>query len=524
MRHYGLVILLFLWAPFSLANEKYLAEAFKSFKTGSYNEALKNLKKVRGSKKVLGTRYYLEGLCHNRLQSFDESLIAFTKAFKFKNKSKDINYEYGQALYANSDLEEAGKAFGKSYKIKYKSASSLYYMGHISQLLEKHKLAKKYFSKLIKEEKKDKNLIQVAYFQHAESSLILVENDSDVRDKVSKKILPVLKKAKKILPKSNTATDIQKRIKEIERQYGLDPNVMINGKVLSEKRWSASISQEISYDSNITLATDVPTSQATQKDSYIFYSTLNADYLFNLAGRYTVKPHITLKNTYHGDRENSEVYQSDSYSLTGGFDNSLEHKLFGQQASFIFGIEHNYTARDRESKKEKILYARSWTFTLGEKFRYFSIGKSGIKFKYKDYKAYQDSLNNKTTTFSFDQVKTTKAGNLFIFFAQADFIDNYNDTSSSTNNYLFRLDYLMPKIAPKYTLNLAMSVAFLDTKEQSATRGTEKTYTPSIKITKSIGKNLSATMAFDYIKNTSLNKSSYEYTKTITNFEVKYNF
>ena len=77
-----------------------------------------------------------------------------------------------------------------------------------------------------------------------------------------------MKKALEELPRSALAKDISDRIRELERQYNLDPNIMRNGRPLPEKRWSLGFSQELRHDRNITLGTDVPSSAATQKESF----------------------------------------------------------------------------------------------------------------------------------------------------------------------------------------------------------------------------------------------------------------
>ncbi len=498
----------------------YLIEAFKNFKTGSYTTALESLKKARGNQLVLGTRFYLEGLILNRLQRYDEALISFSKAIRYQNKSEDLYYEYGQALYANSDLVKARIAFKKSVESNFKINSSLYYVAHISQLLEEHKLARNSYIQLIKKTKKDKKLQQIASFQLSESYLSLAENRDDAARLVDKYVIPGLKKAYGILPKAPLAEDIEKRRKEIERQYGLDPNLMKNGRVLSKDRLNIRFRHEFRYDSNITLATDIPTAASLQKDTFIHETNLNMQYLLQAAGRFTFTPFLRLRNTYHTDRESSTVFKNDTYNITTGLRNTYEHTLFKKQANFIFDVDYVYIGRDSLGVKERPYFSRATSFTFGERFRLFNFGPTTIKYQYKDYYAYTNTLFNKTTSFSIDQIKSTAAGNLFIFLFRADFIDQYNNPTASQDNYLFRTDYLIPEIFPTFTLNLALSVSFLDTLAQKATRGTEKTYTPSVELRKSINKSMSASLGYDYTRNVSLDKSNFDYKKHIVRFEL----
>lgn len=501
-------------------SNRHLIEAFKLFKISSYSKALDSLNKARGNKKVLGTRFYLEGLILNRQQRYDEALTAFEKALKYQNNSPDLYYEFGQALYANSDLIKARVAFKKSADSGFKKESSLYYVAHISQLLEEHRLARDTYVKLIKSTTKDKKLQQVARFQLSESFLALAENRDDAARLVDKYVIPSLKKAYDVLPRAPLAKDIERRKKEIERQYGLDPNIMKNGRTLSPKRLSVRFQHQFRYDSNITLATDVPTAQSLQADTFIHETNFNMQYLAQAASRFTFTPFFRVRNTYHTDRENSSVFRNDTYNITAGSRNTYEHTAFGKEASFLFDIDYVYIGRSNNGEKVRPFFSRATTFTFGERFRFFNFGPTTIKYQYKDYLAYTETLFNKTNSFSIDQIKAMANGNLLIFLFRADLIDQYNNTNASQNNYLFRTDYIMPEIFPTYTLNLAMSISFLDTLEQSAARGTEKMYTPSIDLRKKINNHMSASIGYNYTRNVSQDKQNFDYKKHVINFEL----
>jgi tetratricopeptide (TPR) repeat protein len=484
--HVASLLALLITSPNLLAQEDPMSSALKNFKTGRYNGCVEELAKIQsGTKAFLGTRYYLEGLCHNKIQQFDDAVIAFERAIRLGNQTEDIYYELGQALYAANELEKSSKSFEKSYLTKYKIGSSLYYMAHIHQLLEDHRQAKKIFERILNEEKEDKSILQAARFQMAESMIaMLEERDSDKKRIVSDYILPQYQQAADELPTSSAFADITKRIQEIKRQYGLDPNIMKNGRTLPEKRWSVGFSQEIKYDNNITLATDLPTVQATQKDSYIYDTQLTAKYTANFFGRIITAPDIRIKSTTHADRETSEVYKNDSYNITPALKNSFEHTLFGERASFLFEIDYSYIGRDTLANKEKNFYSRATTYTFGEKFKFFSKGDTTLKIKSKDYYGYLPSLDNKTFSLSADQVLSLSGGHLAILLFSYDDVDVYNSPRSSTRSYLFRTDYIIPNAFAGWMLNLAMSVTMLDTLIQKPTRGVEKTYTPSVKITK----------------------------------------
>lgn len=501
--------------------ETYLSKSYKLYKNGNYQKTLATLSKVRGTKKVLSSKYYLKAITLNKLNRFDDAILPFRKSLRYGKVPKDFYYEYGQALYATNNLEEARVKFRISFKKNFKKITSLYYMAYISQLLEQNKKARNYYKTLLSMEKKDKKIRQISLFQLAEVYLSLSKSKKRM---VKKRILPYLRRAKKMIPKSHVASEIEKRIKELEKKYNLDPNLLRNGKALSQKRWSLGFSQGISYDNNITLATDLPSVQATQSDSYIFDTEFNTSYLFNINGLYTSKPRLRILNTRHSDRTNADVYKNDTVLMTAGLNNTYEHKLFNLPASLLLNYEHTYTGRDRLSQKTKIYYARANTYTLGEKFRLFESGPTSIKVKYKSYRAYDFALNNNTVSFIVDQVKALPNGKLLIFFFSADYISLFNNQQSSTNSYLLRVDYIVPQYFPGYSLNLALSTTFLDTKEQKATRGTEKTFTPLIKLSKNLNKQFSYSISYEYTKNLSEDATAYEYSKHVTSFDLNYNF
>ncbi|MCP4913172.1 MAG: tetratricopeptide repeat protein [Oligoflexia bacterium] len=501
-----------------------LSDAFKNYSIGEYRTALKILETKRIAKKDRAAKEYLKGIINNKLQQFDKAIPHFQRAIKYKSKAKDLFYEFGQALYAANSLDDARIAFRKSYRRGFKKASSLYYMAHISQLLEEHKQAKDIFSRIIKEEKEDFNLLQISRFQLAESLLAMATSKKETERLVADYVIPQMNKAIEVDKKSRTAKDIKSRIKELQKQYGLDPNIMKNGKNLPEQRWSVGFTQEIEFDNNITQSTDLPTSQASQKDSYIYNTTVNGSYLFNPNNKFTVKPNFRIANKKHSDRNSSTVFKNDSLTIDYGVGNTFEHTLFNRQANAILDLDFSYISRDRNSIKEKEYYARSWTLTLGENLKFTDLGNTTFKIQYKDYKGYIDSLNNKTGSFSISHSFITNGTRLWILFFQSDFIDNYNDRISSTNSYLFRGDYLWINILKDHTLSFGLAITLLDTKRNYATRGMEKTITPSVTWTRNLNKYVSTNLSYEYTKNDSKDEGSYKYTKHVTSFDLSVSF
>lgn len=518
------LILIFISSNLYIFANPTIQKAVYEYKEGNYQEAIRILEQEKfTSQKYIARKYYLIGVANNKLQHFDKSIDNFKKAIKAKAKYKDLYYEYAQALYAASELEKARDAFRNSYHKKFKIDTSLYYMGHISQILEQFKAAKRIYSKLIKTKSENTNIIQLAHFQLGETLLSLSEKKKNTARPVEKYVLPRLEKAINIDPTSSLKREISKRISEIKKKYGLDPNLMKNGKTLPDKRYAFSYDQAFEYDNNVTSNSDEPTQLATQKDSYIFTSTLEAKYTFSFFGRLISVPKIRVQKVSHSDQDNSDVFTNDSLTLTSSLSNKIEHTLLGQQASTIFNFDFTKLKKDRNKVHKRIFYSDAFTYTLGLSFKYFSFGKSTIKYKRKNTTSYDAPLDSSTDSFSFDQIAILPNKTLLIVLISTD-RDRVQNNTDSTNTYTTRADWIIPNIFPKYTLNLAYSHTFLDTMKKKSTRGTEQKYNPSIKITKSFNDHLDFNLSYDYTKNNSKNRSDNAYSKHQTKFEFSLGF
>lgn len=503
-------------------SKKNLAVGYTLFKKGSYYQVIDMMKKIK-DKSLYSSKYYLLGLSYSKLQVFDEAAKNFKRAVKYRAKNTELYYELGQALFANNDLEMARKSFMRSFKKGYKKVTSLYYMAYISQILEEFKQAKKYYGKLTNNTKADIGLRQIARFQLAEVLTALNQNKSDDRSIVVKYILPQYQKALKLDAESDLAADIKKRIQELRKQYRLDPNLMINGRTLPKKRYTVKFSQKLKYDDNITLATDLPTTTSTQKESFVSDSSLLVKYQMPFVNRYVITPEVRLSSTLYGDRDTKEVFKNDTTFIAPALRTRLEHTVFGKMASLIFDIEHNVTNRDRGEVKNQIFFGRTTSFVFGEKFRLFSLGDTTFKVKRKSYTSYDSSNDYDGTTFQLTQIMSRTNGHLLLLLFINDMTRMKSSSTQDTDSYTLRADYIMPKYFMGYDVHFGFSTNFLDTKEQSSTRGTEKTYTPSVEISRKLSKSIAYALVYDYTKKTSQD-STFSYTKQTFTFELKLNF
>ncbi|WP_127717250.1 tetratricopeptide repeat protein [Halobacteriovorax sp. HLS] len=503
-----------------------IKDALLDFKEGQYKNVISNLEKLSHTQKnSLITKHYLLALSYNRIHSYDLAISHFRTAIKLGSRATDLYYEFGQALYANNELTKSRIAFSKSYKLNYKQESSLYYVAHISQILEEYKQAKASYVKLIKSKNNDTALLQVARFQLAEVLLSMARTKAETERLVEKFVLPQMDLALKVDKSSSLSGEIFNRKKEIEKEFGLDPNLLYNGRRIDQRRWNASIDQQFSYDNNISLTSDLPASAASLEDSFIFRTKANASYDWILKKRFIISPETSLDYKKHTNRESINVKTQDSFDLGAGLNNSYEHKLFNNPASLLFDINYNYSGRYRADTNENSFYSRYMSYSLGEKFKYFTKGDTTFKVKYKDLISKTKDQNAKTTGFSADQTYLTLRGNILLFLLSYDSMDTYNNPKNSTNTTLLRFDFINPTLFPNITLLMGASMSFIDYVDptESLTRGVEKTFTPVIKLTKKVTKKLKFTVSYEYTKNTSL-KSDYQYTKHVTTSALKYKF
>jgi tetratricopeptide (TPR) repeat protein len=518
--------LLFSSFVYAQSNEQRLARALDAFNRGSFSQTLSEIELIQTTRKeLLATTYYLQGLSHARLQQFTRASNALQEALKNGNDSPDLFYELGQVLYARNNMTEARGAFIRSYQNGYMKSVSLYYMGHISQILAENDKAIRYYDELLKEEKEDLNLRQIARFQRGESTLMHVENkpEKEVQEVVAKFVLPELERALAETPEGNAVSDITRRLQEIKDRYNLDPSKMLNGRPIPAKKLTLNYSQKLRYDDNITLANDQPTVISTLKESYILDSSFFASYQAFYKRRLAIIPELRMTKLYHLDRDDSAIFTNDRQTISPGLRSRIEYKLFGKMASFLFRLNNDTTQQDRRANKELNFFSRTWTTTIGQRFQVLPWGETTVQLSYKTYRAWQKNLDNNTYSISVDQVLILPNRHLLILLWTYDDIDNFNNTQSSTANMLIRADYIISNILPMTNLNLALSYGSLDTKLQSSIRGTEPTWNPSIKITRRLSSNFRLALDYSFSKKSSLRPTN-AYDKQATTLELRYDF
>jgi len=519
-----LTIAIITYAPKSYAQDS-LKSAQAAVSAGNFNQAIIELEKLPKAKLASGKAQFLLGVATTRMGEHKKASEHFSAARKAGYHNGDLYYEWGQALYADNQLVQARGAFIQSYKKKYMVTVSLYYIAYIHQVLEEYQKSIQAYKKIIQDPKSDSRLLQVAHFQHADVVLLKAEKDKeDSRDFVEQKVIPLYEKAEAVDNASSVAVDIKKKAHDIKVKYHLDPGFLITGAKIPDKKHQVFLSQTVTYDNNMTLATTLPTAQASSKDSFIFKTSISAGRSFYKQQKYTLLPAVFFNYSRHTDQDNSEVYQNDGYDGTISFKTRTEHFAFGSAAGFLFDLDYNTTNKDYTGKHDIQNFSKAFSLSFGESFQYFKFGGTTVTYKYKKTSAYIHTLDTNAHTFTAIQTHIRPNNDLMIFLALATFSRAPTAPTSDTDSLLLRMDYIIPEFLPKFILNPSMAFTLLDPKLQKPTRGIEKTYNPSIKITRKTGDHLQTSIFYNYTKNSSKNKASYDYVKVQYGFELKYIF
>jgi tetratricopeptide (TPR) repeat protein len=484
--------------------------ALENFKKGYYEKALKDLNKLKnysGQKKLA---YYWRGIIYNKTNKYSKAIKDLKRANAMGAKFNDLYYELGQAYYADNSLEKARSNFLASNNLGHKSSQSLYYAGYSSKLLEDFPQALSSFEEIIKNYREDSNLLQATHLQKAEINYELFISKKQKPDLLASNVLPQYKVAYKVDDESLLATTINKRMNEIRKKHGL----------FAGKRYFLRFTQSNIYDSNVILRADESTEIPTNEDSLIYTSSIFGKYKFPVKKGVMVTPEVKLSNTYHGEREQAAVFQNDAYSINPALRTSVDHMMFGKRFTLSGDLEYSYNGKDVNSNKNRVFNTESITYNIGENFKYFKIGDSTVKFKFKDAKNRDSSLDSKTFSINLFQNFNLPGKKVILLAANMDFLNSETE-NNSTNTYLLRADYISKHRILGLNYKPALALTVTDTKLQQSTRGYETTINPTLKIFRKIMKKFEFSLQYGYTKNISKAKATNDYQKQTVTFDLE---
>lgn len=496
-----------------------MEDAIELFSKGQYVSVINKIENNINLNNSFEGKYLL-GLTYAKLQEFDKSSQNFSKSLELNPKidsiHPDIYYQLAQGLYAQSDLNTSIEYFKKSIQIKYKSAISKYYIAVCYQKLEEFHSSIQYFKKI---KKSNHELYQGAQYQIGKIVLEEIEKSAHIKHNVKKYALPALYKSYFLDTQSSVASEILTFIKEVENKYGLNPNRMINGKVLPEKRYTIRWINSYLYDTNVVNEAENATQRASKKASGIGKSDLTLRYTYPLLQRFIFQGELKGTFTHHLVQNVSQVFRNDNYVLQPKGLMGLEYTFLGKVARFELETNYYYQARDVNQIHRLEFFGQSMEYILGNRMEYFSIGESYIKLGRKEFTGRTTSVYSYTNTFGLTQSFKLPNSQMLLLLINCDFLTTYLNLTNSTRTYLTRLDYIVPNLFWSFRGGSALSVSLFDPMALRPGRGLEKNVSPSLELGRNISTFGEINLKYAYTKNFSLNKTTFQYNKHLATLE-----
>lgn len=504
-------------------------KASGTFQQGKYRATIQELDTILGQqeeikklgKSKLGLINYWKGICHNRLQEFPEAISSFDRALNYDYSPIDLNYEYGQALFASDKLSEARLQFKESLRRKFKRAVSLYYIAFISQELGEKKKAVTFFKAINKlDAEESKEVLQASETQIGDIYLEQVEKHPDSFRSVESYVIPQYQKALAVDKDSTLASTIKEKILNLQKKYDLILLKLRNGRPTLMPPYFLKLATEIGMDSNVTFTPTEQEIAESRKQSPFARLDSIGRYTFYIQDFISVAPELRFNITRYLNRK-PEIYRNDNFLLAPALRTAYEHRLWKKPASFLLDYDFSMIERDIESQ-EKLKYAsQSHTFMMGERFNFFQAGESIIRLRRRIFKSYNADFNSTSTSLTYEQIKNFKE-NILLFYSNFD-MTRVVDSIYNSNSLTLRADLIMGRVRDWFTPSLGMGITYTNPFNNSD-RGQEFLYNPSGRISKTFRNNWRSNLKVDYQKYTSGDEANFAYSKYIYSLELEYVF
>jgi tetratricopeptide (TPR) repeat protein len=500
------------------------SKAARLFGEGKYESTVEELNAIESrtnNKSQQGLIMYWKGICYNRLQNFPEAIASFDKALTLEYSPEDLNYEYGQALFASEKLQEARLQFRESLKRRFKRGVSLYYIAYISNELGDKKKAVTFYKAIDKLGEEGKDVQQAAQVQIGDIYLEQVEKTRDAFKSVETYVIPQYKYALSLNEESPISGRIREKITELQRKYDLVLFKLRNGRPVLNPPYFLRAAAEVGMDTNVTFApTETTISKSKQSSGYGKVDVIGR-YTFYHRNYLSISPEFRYNRTYYFKRV-PEIYRNDNYLIAPAIRTAYEHSIWKKPASVLFDYDYAEARRDVNAKKELQFSSRAHTLMLGERFNFFSSGESILRIRQRIFDSYQNTADSKTTSFVFEQVKAMETSTLLFYFS----FDRTKVKSSifDNNSMTLRTDYIMPRLGNWFTPSAGLGLTTIDPYNNRSTRGREFLINPNVRLSRVIGKRWRGSLKYDYQNYQSKDKTNFAYKKSVYSFELEYLF
>lgn len=505
-----------------------LNKAQALYKSGKYSEALEKLSKVptnsAENRESAGSVEYWTGICKSRLQDYESAARHFQAAAQLGHRPEALDYERGQALFAAQQLKPARDAFRTSAARNYKPLTSAYYQGYISQVLEEPQAAAAFYGTILKHSDDSEKVRQATLFQIAEMQYERAKKlpEGEIQsDALLKQTVPAYQKSVEWDQTSTLADEARSRIREIQGKVAVPR--LANGLPIAERSWSAKITQEGQYDSNVVTLADGSVSGVSNAGSYVSRTSASALREFIFDRRWVLTPEATGLFLRHFNRENAQVYQNDGLTATGALRMRHEHLWLDNPAALLLDAELSYSLRDYNQIEILQFYSRTIKVSAGERFRFFKSASTTI-LGHLSATTHEDPGQSAVEPgIAFHQnFRLNERDSLSLRFEW-----DYSRARSGENDrkyyklggYLSLTDLFWDTDA-----SFALDLTLTDTMSQRSTRGVEKTFAPSVTLSRPLFGRLQAQLSYAFTRNLSLDEENYTYSRHQTGLGLTYRF
>lgn len=473
------------------------------------------------SKPLSGLISYWKGICYNKGQNFSQAITEFDKALGLGFSPVDLNYEYGQALFAAEKLSDARLQFRESLKKKFKRGVSLYYIAYISKELGEKKKAVTFYKaidKLGPEESME--VKQAAEMQIADIYLEQVEKHPDAFKAVESYVIPQYRHALSVNNNSPLAPEIKNKISKLENKYDLVLFKLRNGRPTLIPPYFIRLALEYGVDSNVTFSPTEQEIAESKKSSPFLRTDVMGRYTFYFKNFISVAPEFRGNFTRYTNRE-PEIHRNDNYLVAPAIRTSFEHSLWSRPAAVLLDYDFNQARRDVTATDQLDFAFRSHTLMLGERFNFFKAGESIVRLRRRQFESYLGDSDSNTSSLVFEQI-ATRGINTFIFYTSYD-VTRVKNKLFDTNSLTLRGDVLLGPVRNWFTPSFGIGLTSTDPVNNPA-RGRELLVNPNARLSRSISGNLRGNLKFDYQNNKSDDEQNFAYKKYIYSFELEYIF
>lgn len=506
---------------FKRANELYAQGKYEA--TDEELDLVKEkLKASPEAENLFGVLHYWQGIVANRLNDFPKAISSFDKAIQAGFDSPDINYELGQALYANENMKRARAQFAKSYKRKYKRGVSLYYIAFISKEIRDYKKAYKFFKQIRKLPPEEATEVrQAAEMQIGDMYFEKGVDHPDEFRVMERHVIPQYEEALKIDPKSNLAPVIREKIYSLQRRYDLLLFQLRNGRPVLRPPYFLKISQELGHDSNVVFSPTETTVASAQQESPFTRTDIFGRYTFYHHDYFSIAPEARFNNIYYFNRE-PEIHRNDTRIYSGAIRTAYEHDLRGRPAAVLFDLDYNEVKRDIHQRKRLQYNSNSQSVMIGERMNFWDRGETVFRFRYRKFDSYNNIADSQTFSASVEQTLAFTM-DTFLFYGSID-RNRVHTEIFDTNSFTARLDYIISRFREWVTPIVGLGVTRIDPINDRSSRGIETLVNPSARIIKNFGANWRAILKYDHQNYDTQNTQFFGYEKETYGLEIEYLF